>query len=407
MSKPRIVRIRRSDGASNFEEIMAELLGGECALSLPQSLEYGGGLGRTISLAQLIATWAQSSDEKLVYTSLPADDPDRHEKFVSRIYGFAAAYFSNSIFGAKSDVNIRRALLNSARPRIIAMSERRYRDVARGSLIELLFVRGAHHEFHSAVYERRPSVADLRDSQVHGQLVVSYKEMHSLFHKIVRELNILHHDRIRLRELLNDQERRAGHLLHETFRNTAEHAYLSVEGKIPAKGLRCILVTIHQADPREIRAGKVLSVDHPTASRYFEEFEQRAGQEGREHAFVLEISLLDSGPGFAATIGKEGDDVSRVKRCFDKYESAKGGQSSGLGLNRVLRAIQDLNGFARIRTATTEAFFSSLMDSEDCGQLRPQVRGGLPQAVGTAITIGIPLLLSAKPDVLDSAKHGN
>ena len=386
---------------------MADLQGGECALSLPQSLDYGGGLGRTISLAQLIATWAQFSSEKFVYTSLPDDDPDKHEKFVSRVYGFAAAYFSNSTFGAKSDRNIRRALLNAARPRIIAMSERRYRDVARGSLVELLFVRGAHNEFHSAVYERRPSVADLRESQIHGQLVVSYKEMHSLFHKIVGELNILHHDRIRLEALLNDQDRRAGHLLHETFRNTAEHAYLSMEGKIPTKGLRCIIVTIHQAEPAEIRAGTLLSADHPTASQYFEEFEQRAGQEGRKRAFVLEISLLDSGPGFAATIGKEGDDVSRVTWCFDKYISAKGGQSSGLGLNRVLKAVQDLEGFARIRTATTEAFFSSLMKSEDCGQLRPQVCGGLPPAVGTAITIGIPLLLSAKPDVLDSAEHRN
>ena len=62
--------------------------------------------------------------------------------------------------------------------------------------------------------------------------------------------------------------------------------------------------------------------------------------------YLIKSTLLDN-------------DVDLVARCFEKHQSAKLGNASGLGLNRVLRIIEDLNGFVRFRTSTAEAFFAS------------------------------------------------
>ena len=49
-----------------------------------------------------------------------------------------------------------------------------------------------------------------------------------------------------------------------------------------------------------------------------------------------------------------------------------------------------LGGFVRVRTATTEAFFSPLSHAPGL-QLAPHVAGNLPKATGTALTIAVPL----------------
>ena len=111
---------------------------------------------------------------------------------------------------------------------------------------------------------------------------------------------------------------------------------------------------------------------------------------------ILEISVLDTGPGFVATIAPHVDaklgNSDRVAQCFLDHTSSKRGPNSGLGLGRVLSHVGDLDGFLRVRTSTTEAFFSSLSDTRSA-QPVPHVVGNLANATGTALTMAIPLEL--------------
>ena len=394
MPDRRTLRLKRADGAPQFEQYMRATQQGDTTLRLPNTLTAAAGLGRSVSLTQLIATWARNSLSRQLSTYLPANDHTAHTAFVSRLHGLAAAYFADQISADNQTTDIRQPLLQAAIPRIQAMSTRQFQRAGRGTQAELLFVHGARLQFHSAVYSHPPAYAEWKDPQEHGNLVVSAQQMNALLRNILRALNLPRKDFEHIEPLLEPRTVPLGRLLHETFRNTAEHAYLDTAGGVPPRGLRCILIATRHAHPSELNPEALVSADHPGLDRYFNRLRRRISPVGRRLVFMLELSVLDTGPGFAATIGQAGgtSDVERVKACFDDYVSSKPGPNSGLGLGRVLRLVSALGGFVRFRTSTTEAFFAEPVSSPDSA-LSPNVEGNLPDAVGTVLTIGVPLAL--------------
>ena len=393
MNKVPTLSVRRGDGVRDHDQHMLTAQPGNTALRIPRSIAHAGALGRSVSFAQLIATWASTSSERRIVTSLPADGRDDLDRFVSRVHGLAAAYYADRITAEDGETNLRKLLLEAATPRIRAMGDRKFTEVARGPLTELVFVHGAQRQFHSAVYWHEPTQADLMDPQRHGELVVPPREMNALIVNVLQE-QVRPRDFKRIEPILDRRDLPLGHLLHETFRNTAEHAYLDLDGRIPPRGLRCILIAARHTRPEELDPSALVSAEHPHAGQYFRLLRDRANPEGRQLVFILEISVLDTGPGFIATIAPHLDanvkDTDRVAKCFLDHVSSKRGPNSGLGLGRVLTQVRGLDGFLRVRTSTTEAFFSSLSDT--CGsQPAPHVVGNLVKATGTALTIAVPL----------------
>ena len=394
MQKHRTLVIRRGDGVPEFEQYMRKAQQGEVSLRIPNTMTTDASMGRSVSLTQLIATWAASSKLRHIATYLRADEKGDHEKFVSRLHGLAAAYYANRVTPRDRIQDIRQLLLQAAVPRIHAMSKRQFERAGKGTRAELIFVHGARRQFHSAVYKRPPTFAQLMDSQLHGELVVSGLQMNALLRNILRALKLPLRDFERIQPLLDSRDAPLGNLVHETFRNTAEHAYLDTHGRVPLRGLRCILVATRHTDPSELRPEALVSTQHPGLDRYFDEVRCRAKRGDRQLVYMLELSILDTGPGFAATMRQrlDADDIQRVRRCFEDYASSKPGLNSGLGLGRILKHVATLDGFIRLRTSTTEAFFSRARVAQGSPTL-PHVAGNLPDAIGTVITIGIPLAL--------------
>ena len=273
------------------------------------------------------------------------------------------------------------------------MAQRQFASVAKGRLTELVFVHHAHHQFHSATYSQRPTVPDLMDPQRHGSLIVSPREMNALICNALRAQNLLRPDFTLLSPLLENKELPLGHLLHEVFRNTAEHAYLDTNGSIPTKGIRCILIAARSCQPHSLQSCALTSVEHPGLTDYFNELRQRAGSSQRDLVHLIELSVLDTGPGFVETIRRTlspgYSDVNCVRECFADHISSKLGPNSGLGLGRVLSQVNSLGGFIRVRTSTTEALFASTFSAP----LTPHVAAELPKICGTTLTIAIPLRL--------------
>ena len=394
MSGTRTVVVRKGDGVRDFEQHMCDVLRGETVLRVPRTISYAGSLGRSVSFAQMIATWATRSSQPRALTTLSADGESDHERFVSRLHGLAVAYYATSIIAADGITDLRQTLLNAATPRIIAMSEREFDKAAKGLLAELVFVHNAQHQFHSSAYKKTPALAEVMDPQIHGELIVSPREMNALVINILKTLNVTKRDFVRIESLLLHRDVPLGRLLHETFRNTAEHAYLDLEGRIPSKGLRCILIAPRMVEPSALQPTALVSGEHPRLRSYFRSLCDRPTPGGRRLVFILELSVFDTGPGFADTIQhRDTDEAIRVSHCFHKHASSKLGANSGLGLGRVLRLVHELSGFVRFRTSTTEAFFSSHMEWSPDSDPIPHIAKGLPKAIGTALTIGVPLAL--------------
>lgn len=396
MSSELRLPVRTTDGAPEFDQHMLTVQQRSTRLHFPQSIKFAGALGRSVALAQFVASWASTDATHSIDTTLPNDQPDRLERFVSRLHGLTATYYADQITGKDGKTNLRSNLLRAARPRISAMSERRFADAARGTMTEFIFVNRARSQFHSAVYRKTPIVADLMDPQRHGELIVSPEEMNALVRNTLRAHNFAPSHFKRLSPLLDDPKLPLGNLLHETFRNTSEHAYLDGTGRIPIKGLRCILISARAMQPQALQPRSLASTDHPNIDGYFETLRNRAGLECRNLVHILEVSVFDTGPGFAATIRPVVDehigDAGRVAECFRDHVSSKPGENSGLGLGRILSYIDSLGGFLRIRTSTVEAFFSPRPHAFR-SDLAPTVAGDLPAATGTALTIAIPLAL--------------
>ena len=393
MNEALTLSVRRHDGVREHDQYMLAAQRGTAALKIPRSISHAGALGRSVSFAQLIATWASTSSERRILTSLPADGRDDLDEFVSRLHGLSAAYYADQITAEDGKTNLRKLLLKAATPRIRAMGDRKFASTARGLLTELVFVHRAQRQFHSVAYRHEPTTADLMDPQRHGELIVTPREMNALVVNVLRE-QVRSKDFRRIAPLLDRRDIPLGHLLHETFRNTAEHAYLDLDGRIPLKGLRCILIAARQTQPDELRPRALVSAEHPHTDQYFELLLDRGGRGGRDLVHILEISVLDTGPGFIATIAPHLDvnaeDSDRVAQCFLDHVSSKRGPNSGLGLGRVLSHVSALDGFFRVRTSTTEAFFSSLSDTRG-SQPALHVVGNLARATGTALTIAVPL----------------
>ena len=344
MELSRTVVVRIGDGVSEFEQQMRDVQQGEITMQIPASIRDAGSLGRSVSFAQLIATWAERSSKLSIRTKISADLTDNHERFVSRLHGLAGAYFADCIIASDGKTDIRRALLEAARPRILAMSHRRFTDVARGQLAEFVFVHNARHQFHSVVYRRRPDIVDLMDPQLHGELIVSPHEMNAFLINVLKKLNLPRQDWVRIDSLLNDPGIPLGQLLHETFRNTAEHAYLDLEGRIQSKGLRCILIAPRAAHLSDLQPQTLVSANHPELASYFGRLRDRSNRSVRGYVFILEISVLDTGPGLADTMPElDADDRTRVAHCFVDHASSKPGLNSGLGLGRVLALLSSVS----------------------------------------------------------------
>ena len=402
MTQANTLTIRRDDGIADFERHLQRPDLGRRVLALPTNIRGGGPLGRSVGLAQLVLTWAQRSDWPRAQTYIDNLGPDSYRNFVSRLYGFAAAYFSQSITPRSLQNNIRMDLMRSSSDRIIAMSEGNLRKTAKGRKVEFILVHGARNEFHPILYKKKPTQEDLRDRERHGRIVVGANSMSNLLQLCLKEFPLVSasDECDYLTTQLGRADNPLGQVLHESFRNTAEHAYLDIHGKVPLRGMRSVTIALQQVLRDEFKPSSVISSEKPRATAYFDRLRQKyRSRHGRKHIDVLEISVLDSGPGFAQTISRTHaedqqslDEINLVVRCFKKHQSAKSGSSSGIGLSRILESIHDLGGFMRLRTSTTESFFAGGPEYSPTMDPIDFIQGKLAGVQGTALSIGIPLV---------------
>lgn len=150
-------------------------------------------------------------------------------------------------------------------------------------------------------------------------------------------------------------------LIAETFKNTHDHARQEVSGAEVETSIRGLYVRFYPLD--EIANYPLSDKASSPAERFVKSFLPHSVAKGvRVQSApsvngVLEISILDSGPGMAAKwLGKDvtetppKEQYEAVLQCFRKGKTSTGGIGRGFGLAKVLSSIDALKGLISIRT---------------------------------------------------------
>ena len=215
-------------------------------------------------------------------------------------------------------------------------------ESGKGREIEFIFVQGAKNQFHGSFYSKIPTSVELLDRQKHGELIRSHRELSRLLERCFVHLNI----RDYIDKQLPTRDVIFGVLISELFRNTAEHGYNTVDGGRLDFNLRCVRVAATLISRDRLASKSVSSPAARTAAQeYFNRMAGLKSEYNKTKVRVLELSVFDSGPGFAATI--EGCEISEtevarlaVARCFIKHQSAKLAPNGGLGLFKVMELLR-------------------------------------------------------------------
>lgn len=156
-------------------------------------------------------------------------------------------------------------------------------------------------------------------------------------------------------------------IVSETFKNTHDHARHEVDGAEVAASVRGIYARFY---PLEDLAAEVTAEEagNPALkfARTFVPKPQRPGALASAPPKVsglLEISMLDSGPGMAAKWLRrtvDGTDAATqyeaVLQCFQKGKTSTGGSARGFGLAKVLHSVAALKGLISVRTNGIHVF---------------------------------------------------
>ena len=185
-----------------------------------------------------------------------------------------------------------------------------------------------------------------------------------------------------IRGAINLHKDRLTTILHELFKNTHDHARTAVDKTPLDLSLRGIYARYYPAD--ELKAKTLtpsiedfnLNQVELFARHFFESMKPR--HEGLRPKApmtflgMLEISIFDSGPGFAATYLKENFEAASVQEqfdavlgCFRTGRSSTNDESRGYGLWKVLRDLKEMKGLIRVRTNRINVYrdFARIPDS--------------------------------------------
>lgn len=348
-------------------------------LKLPSNLRYLAG-GAEAALAQVIISWAQLHPGARLETYIDTDE--QIEDFVRKFPGLIAALCAGHVIGSRTKGSITSALLSAALARLEQLQSERPKQVYRGASAEILCADHLGRDRPYLLYLPEP----LRGSGLRPR--ENFRDLAGwLLRSAIRGGYRAH--------IPPDAADAIGSMLFEIFKNTEDHALSNIAGDLLDVSIRAIKTGHHALAPEQL--SRIVGEYSPLANYCT----SLVVPDGAAHTHLFELSVLDSGPGFASTwTGAELSDLSiedeeiAVRACFGRG-SAKGQSRFGEGLPHVLRLLRQQSGFLRLRTGRLSFYidFSSGNQTEDTVLHRYQQADleTLAPVAGSLLTILIPM----------------
>lgn len=353
------------------------------ALKIPSKMRYLAAGGEA-SLVQLIVSWALNVSERHLQTFLTSVVDQQLTEFSRRLYGLVAALCAKKITGSPDIIDVTGPLRQVALERLAVLSGPNPRKAYRGPSCEIVCAdhlgRGAPYLLYQPLSQGGPTLRSRENFRslagwlLRGTIPSEYQ---GAVHPKASEA--------------------IGGMLFEIFKNTEDHGMVDVDGNLLDISIRA-LKTSHSSITPDALARIV--ADFEPLARYCESLQVPAGA-AQTHLF--ELSVLDSGPGFASSwTGRALSKLSKreeeeaVRACFERG-TAKNHERFGEGLPHVLRVLAKEQGFLRLRTGRMSMyadFSNSAHASNDSGVLRswsPSDGKELAPVAGSLLTIMLPM----------------
>jgi hypothetical protein len=343
------VRIPAQSTIAASERALSEL--GEApikeALKLPTRVRHLAG-GAEASLVQLIVTWAQRSRPRRLETFIASPEDEQIVDFVRRLTGLVAALCADEIAGVSRNVDLTRAVTTAALERLDQLSGSRPTSAYRGPSAEIICAdhigRGAPY----LLYQRSAKGGFELRSRENFRALASWLLRRVIPAEYLETFDPMAGDAI-------------GGMLYELLKNTEDHALVDDQGDLLSTSIRALKTNHIGIIPGELVR---LVEDSAPIANYCRSL---TAQAGGVQTHLFELSILDSGPGFAATwTGKPLENLSdteeerAVRDCFGrgstKRGSTKGESRFGEGLPHVMRMLRKERGFLRLRTGRISLF---------------------------------------------------
>jgi len=376
-----VVRISAESTIPATEEVFRQISnsGSEEPLFLPKNIRYLAG-GAEAALAQALITWSQQKPYATLQSLL--ESADQIEGFVRRLPGLAGALCASSATG-KDGVNILGGLRQAALCRLEQLQGKQPELGYRGSSAEIVCADHLGRGTPYLLYIANPrGGAQLRPRE-------SFRELAAW---ILRR-SIPEAYRGRVDPEASDA---MGAMLFEIFKNTEDHALTNMGGDILSISIRAVKTNHHALKLDDL---KRIVGDFPPLARYCRSL---MPPQGASQVHLFELSVLDSGPGFASTwtglpydaLSLE-DEETATRACFGRG-SVKGESRFGEGLPHVMRLLRRQAGFLRLRTGRLSFFadYSEEARMDDATVLRKHEPADAPPlgaAAGSLLTVLLPM----------------
>lgn len=369
-------------------------MGSDPNVRLPISMSYGGGLGVDASLAQLIISWARSTEQPVLHLYAGAEEADEHiARLAKTIAGFAALIMCGEVHTLNHELIERRQALMAIRPLVEAMFDGDIRNTAsrkgaRPTAINLFCINNAQREYIKPFYFGPPDP--------HPRL-----QPKSWFSSLIESSSALMNkadDRV---TLLRAGLPALGSVLWELISNADQHAVTDVKGQKYKKALRGASIKFNKLKREDVLS---YSDNEPELARFLlKHFLKQT-----DVLSFLEISVIDSGPGLARRwlTAKEKrpreslealslqEELEATLECFKKHVTSKpDAETSGMGLHNAVQALNKLKAYVRLRTGRL-SLQQAFQGSDQVMDFNPSVWHGkreLAAAEGTVFTICIPV----------------
>ena len=380
--------IKKSSNFDDVENYLQRLVEDpNFEVRLPNSIKEKGVFGLEGLLLLFLATWIRKANHTVLHTF--ANSSEDFDDLCNSLYGICALRISDQVLLEHRAIIKREDALRAAYTRIRSVINEDYKLAFKGSYIAIPSIKapgnksiGIEPEFNNPFYN--------------GELVVGKDKFRDITIGVINSLIPESGRRAVLDAALIDN---IAEIIRELFTNTHKHARRDADGNVFQRNFRAVIFNV--ADVSRGRLDKLMN----SGNKSMFDFNIDWLPEESGKLSVLDITVVDSGPGYARhwtssngdQITNFPDEANAVASCFSKHHSKDGKESYGSGLSNVLHDLKVLKGLFRLRTGKCYVEKSFLFPDQNSDQITlKDVRQAPNMIEGVSFNFVIPLRKSGK-----------
>lgn len=328
----------------------------DITLRIPNSLNTSGVFGIEGFLMQLIATWLRTDCNHVLHTHVNDPlDTNQYSDLCNSLYGIFALSLSEKVVTTTKEIIDRRTSLLAAADRIKKVRNEDFSTAFKGFYLAIPSIKapGNNSENLNPFYNNGAIVGRGKFLQITKKALdaVVPNKKYRLPDSVISNLS---------------------EIIRELFSNTHKHSRKDVNGNVLERNFRS--VSFRSASIQKSRLEHIISSGGGKLALFMADWLPKDDKP----ISILDITVFDSGPGFARRWTglsqhelKFDDERDAVIQCFKKYNSTDKSESSGSGLTNVLRDLKELKGWIRLRTGSIQlerSFFNPKASIEITGE---------------------------------------